>query len=118
MNVVASHSYDKYAERGWGMVDRAADFEFDNSSCTWRRVGDARSWVLALDTTGVDSPSTPDSVIECNGFKVVIPADVPESRPTALSQLLSALGHEPLWGSQGNCSVSANLVGTSSLQYQ
>jgi len=65
----------KYSKRGWPTLETQwiEDQRFSNSlqDRAQRRAGDSKTWIIALDTDGVEMPTTPDSVIEYSCFSIV-----------------------------------------------
>lgn len=65
---------DKYVERGWarfetlpaGKTHKSIRMKEDS-----RRIGDSQTWIIALDTNGVEPSATPDYVFENIHFNLV-----------------------------------------------
>lgn len=66
----------KYSKRGWRMRTQPLQYDIDpGQSYSYgfranRRVGDADTRIMRLDTTFVQRPSKPDFVLEYSGFQI------------------------------------------------
>lgn len=121
------HGSNEYAERGWTRMHGGGKFRGTGfPKCVFRQVGDASCWNMTLDTDGVRPSSTPDFVMECNGFRVGVPKDFdhgPRMGVLAYQQILfgSFLQQFPLRSDsvcKPTCRTGADIVRSFSLRYQ
>lgn len=59
----------RYSKRGWRSTERLANLSDVSQDLMFqRRVGDNSSWMIPLDSAGVEHPGLPDYVLEYSGF--------------------------------------------------
>lgn len=78
----------KYRKRGWRIQDVVWEGEDAVPALEGlRRVGDHHTWIIPLDTSGVEVPRTPDFVLEHAGFMIKKSSDAQQDIDNGLSHM-------------------------------